>query len=328
MKKLILLFLMSIFLIQCVYASNLNVDSIKMYTLGDSGERIKFSGVDSDGGTIKIRPGAQLIVEAKIENTNLTMNMKKLKFKAYIQDIDDGANLKEVSDSFKLNADDMGTYEFSFYIPAAAQKDYYDFNLSVDVQWDDLTLEQWSQFYEVQVTLSAIGATDVITPGSNYVPMQDIVLNMSKNCNRYFDNLQSFYSQNLQLISSAKNITYDAVICESRRLEIERVNTQLTYFQDQYNIEKTSADTKGGNATQCNQDLMLCNYAKNDMQANMKTRDQVKAEVDQAIMANKPTILHWGGWILLVCAVAYWQLVIEKKRKKYSTSDDNIIDQL
>jgi len=324
MRKIIILILLSIFMLNIAYASDLNVYSVKFYTLGDAGERIKLSGVDEDGGDFKIKAGGTLIMEYKFENVNLSMNVKKLRLKSVIENIDDGADVKETSESFKVNADDMQTVEYTIIIPSNAERDDYDLTVDIIYQWDNLVQETLIYNYTMTVSNTAVGSVTQVSTGSTYVPMQDIVLNVSYQCGRYFGFMNEWQNNNLRILSDAKNLTYDAVLCESRKLSLDNINTQITYLQKQYDDLKVKDDSLFQNSTSCQTSLMMCNMEKN----NMKTADQCKIEVNAAILANKPSSFLYLGWVLFILAVGYWKFSLEKKSKKYSPNDSDIVENM
>lgn len=133
-KYLILLFL----ILACAQAASANtkldIDRIKI--TADGRELLSTTG---SSGSINVRPGDELSIEIRLENTfddDTDMRIKEIVVTARIEDIDDGDDVSDRTDRLYIRADSRRTARLRLDIPDDASS-YQDYDLEIKASGHD-----------------------------------------------------------------------------------------------------------------------------------------------------------------------------------------------
>jgi hypothetical protein len=262
-----------------------SVDDIRAYV---NNERV--SGVDTDGGDIKVKQEDVLEMAVKLNNDfNETTSIK---LKGIISDIDGGSDMKKELDWSDVSAYDTKTKTLSFYIPS--DSDIGSFELTLTLTHKNLNGTEITKTYDYNViaakkdAVAEVGQVDLAGSFNNLTGKFSIMVDKMDSCFGYVNNSASLRDE----IST----------CKEERGTYKSSSDNCASDLSACRSEKTTLDTAKTN----------CENAK----ANMKTVEVCTQEKNDAVSIAKKDSQNM---MLMIGAAAVIVWFFMKKKKQQST---------
>ena len=140
-----------------------------------------------DGGSFTAEPGDTLDFEVKLENTG-TLDMEDVFMEVTIEDIDDGDDIDDETQSFDIDSGDEEKESLSLTIPTRLDRDSYDVTIEIEgededgvlhtIQWEiDLKIKKKS--HELLIEDNSLSVAKLTCMRRNYLDVK--VVNIGKN---------------------------------------------------------------------------------------------------------------------------------------------------
>lgn len=285
--KVYLLFL--VLLLCSVAYADMKLDTVKVYVESDA-----VSGVDKEGGTIKVMPGN--ILEFQINVDNNMNNISQAKLKGVISDIDDGDDITKTQDYYDIQPNDDRTKTLSFTIPDNAEKDNYDMTLTVYYTPYNQSESKWEIDYTIQVKETTEETTEF--------DVKYALTNMSHICTNLAGNLNSCFGY----INKSSEYYDKFSTCQEEKGTKEQNANDYKKDTDMAIKERDACKTE---LTQKESDLSICNNEKSNMVTEASCLEREKKATEKSSSSNTTNIMMVIGGGLII-----WYFANQNKKKR------------
>lgn len=224
MKKLIMCLVLAVLIAPSIFAA-FSIEDIRAYL---NNERI--SGVDTDGGDMKVKQ--EDVLEMSIKVLNDVNETAQVKVKGIIQDIDGGSDLKKELDYSTVDAHDSKTRTLSFYIPSDSDVGTFEMTLTVTHMFSNSTEVVKTFDYNVIATkkdaVAEVGQVDLAGSFNNLTGKFSIMVDKMDGCFGYVndtrsckDEVSTCREERGTYKSSSENCATDLSACKTEKTTLE-----------------------------------------------------------------------------------------------------------
>ena len=284
MKKRLLLYIACMLLLLPGIYGKLDIDDIRAFV---NNERV--SGVDIDGGDIKLNSND--LLEMTVKTINNEGNITQVKLKGVIQDIDAGSDLKKEFNWYDVEANGDRAKTLSFTMPSNAEKGTYDMELTV--YWKYFNATESSDTIDYQVIILETAST---TPDK--IDLQSSFNNLTQKFGIMTDKMDSCFGY----INNTSGCKDELSTCKEER----------GGYKSNYETTTNSLNTCNSDKTNFKTEKETCLNDK----GSMKTTIQCNAEIENARMEGKSEAQKF---FLIIAIVVGGIIGLIQWKKKQST---------